>query len=446
MNLLTLCLLWLLCQTGIAQPAPTLPLMVSTNGRYLVGQNGQPFLYQADTGWQLFARLTLAEAREYLVARKVHGFTAVQVMLSINPDSVNRAGQKPLIDYDFGKPNEMYFAHAERVIRIADSLGLVMNIAPFWIGCCREGFGVQAKHEVYKQSGPAGAMRMGQYLGTRFGKLNNIIWTMGGDNDPQSIRAEIVAMAEGLRKTAPRQLITYHASPPHSSTDLFQYAPWLGYSMIYTYWREKPNDWVDSQQLVHVYETALREYNKTDRMPFILGESQYEGDGSRFGNDMGTPQQVRRQAWWTMLCGGAGHAYGHDGWNFPAGWRQIINYPAGSQHLRHVRGLLETFPWWQLQPDQKHQVLVSGYGQYTQANYVAAAVSADKTRLVAYLPQPGIVTVDLGQLKGSALVARWFDPRTGQFGKPESLAGQSGLKRFGSPPQDDWVLVVNEGK
>ncbi len=43
-----------------------------------------------------------------------------------------------------------------------------------------------------------------------------------------------------------------------------------------------------------------------------------------------------------------------------------------------------------------------------QANYVAAAVSADKTRLVAYLPQPGIVTVDLGQLKGSALVARWF--------------------------------------
>ena len=32
----------------------------------------------------------------------------------------------------------------------------------------------------------------------RFGKLNNIIWTMGGDNDLKSIRAEIVAMAEGL--------------------------------------------------------------------------------------------------------------------------------------------------------------------------------------------------------------------------------------------------------
>ena len=105
-------------------------------------------------------------------------------------------------------------------------------------------------------------------------------------------------------------------------------------------------------------------------------------------------------------------------------------------------GLLETFPWLQLQPDQKHQVLVGGYGQYTWDNYVAAAVSADKTRLVAYLPQPGLVTVDLSQLNGAALVARWFDPRTGQFGKPEALSGQTGLKRFLSPPQDDWVLVI----
>ena len=103
----------------------------------------------------------MPEAREYLVACKVQGSTAIQVMLSINPDSVNRAGQNPLIDYNFGKPNETYFAHIERVIRIADSLSLVMNVAPFWIGCCHEGFGEQAKHEICKQSGPAGAGQMG---------------------------------------------------------------------------------------------------------------------------------------------------------------------------------------------------------------------------------------------------------------------------------------------
>lgn len=84
----------------------------------------------------------------------MHGFTAIQVMFSMNPDSANRAGQKPLIDYDFAKPNDTFFTHAEAVPKIADSLGLLVNIAPFWIGCCREGYGVGHKHEVYANSAP----------------------------------------------------------------------------------------------------------------------------------------------------------------------------------------------------------------------------------------------------------------------------------------------------
>lgn len=434
---------WLCLQavTGLAQSRPQFPLKVSENGRYFVDQVDKPFLYQADTGWQIFARLTLPEAREYLTLRKQHGFNTIQVQLSMNPDSANRAGQKALVDYDFAKPNEPYFAHVERVMQVADSLGLLLNMAPFWIGCCREAYGIGGRHEVYAQSGLAKARQMGQYLGKRFGKYKNLLWTIGGDNDPRTIRNEIIAMAEGLHAAAPQQLLTYHGSPPHSSTDLFQYAPWLGFSMIYTYWREKPNDYVDPQQMPHVYEAALREYNKSDRIPFILGESQYEGDGSRYNNDIGTPQQMRRQAWWTMLCGGAGHAYGHDGWDFPRQWRDIVNYPGGSQHMRHLRTFLEALPWWQLVPDQKHTVLLNGYGEFTKANYVSAAVTDDKTVLVAYLPQPGLVTVDMGQLKAANLTARWYNPRSGQYGKEEAVRNQ-GVKRFVSPPQDDWVLLI----
>lgn len=421
---------------------PAFPLKVSDNGRYFVDQTGKPFLYHADTGWQIFARLTLPEAREYFMLRQKQGFNTIQVQISMNPDSVNRQGHRALIDYDFTKPDENYFTHTERIIQVADSLGLLLNIAPFWIGCCREAYGIGGKNEVYAKNGPEKARQMGQYLGRRFGKYANIIWTMGGDNDPRTIRREIEALAEGLKSAAPRQLQTFHGAPPHSSTDLFQYAPWLGFSMIYTYWREKPNEWVDSQQMVHVYETALREYNKTDRMPFILGESQYEGDGSRFANDMGSPQHVRRQAWWTILCGGTGHAYGQDGWNFPADWRTIMNYPGGSQHMRYVRTFFESIPWHRLQPDQRHSILVSGYGDYMKANYVTAAATDDKTTLVAYLPQPGSVMVDLGQLKSASMNARWYNPRTGQFNKGEPVTNQ-GVKRFTSPPQDDWVLLIN---
>lgn len=435
-------LLLLTEQLSYAQTQFIFPIKASANGRYFVDQANKPFLYQADTGWQLFARLTLSEAREYLITRKQHGFSAIQVQISMNPDSTNRAGHKALIDYDFSKPNEPYFTHVERVIQVADSLGLLLNIAPFWIGCCHEAYGIGGRHEVYAQSGPAKARQMGQYLGKRFGKVNNIVWTIGGDNDPRTIWAEIVALAEGLHATSPNQLLTFHGSPPHSSTDLFQYAPWLGFSMIYTYWREKPNEWLDPQQMPHVYEAALREYNKTDRMPFILGESQYEGDGLRYANDIGIPQHVRRQAWWTMLCGGAGHAYGHDGWDFPKQWRSIINYPGGAQQMRHVRTFFDAILWWQLTPDQKHTILIGGYGEFMKANYVSSAVSDDKTVFVAYLPQPGPVTIDLSQLKGPNLTVRWYNPRTGQFSKSEKMANQ-GLKRLISPPQDDWVLLIN---
>ena len=212
---------------------------------------------------------------------------------------------------------------------------------------------------------------------------------MGGDNDPLTIRKEIEALAQGIKSTAPHQLITFHARPPHSSTDLFQYAPWIDFSMIYTYWREKPHG--NPEQMVEVYETALREYLKTDKMPFILGESQYEGSGKIYPNDMGSPHHIRRQAWWTMLSGGAGHAYGHDGWFFPTSWRTIMQYP-GARHLQYVISFFQSVSWWQLAPDLGHQIILHGYGNYTQANYVTAAASEDKSMFVAYLPQPGALT------------------------------------------------------
>ncbi len=435
--LLTACLCFL---TFFVFSQPKFPLKVSDNGRYFIDSNGNPFFYQADTGWQLFARLTLSEAREYLKLRRDQGFTAIQVMISINPDSVNRAGEKPFIDYDFSRPNEKYFNHTAKVIEIADSLGLLLTIAPAWIGCCREGYGVEAKHEMYKDNGVEKSKKYGLYLGKMFGHFNNIFWLAGGDNDPLSIRKEIEGVATGLKQVAPHQLITFHAGPPHSSTDLFQYAPWLGFSMIYTYWREKPNEWLNPEKMVEVYEAALREYVKSDRMPFVLGESQYEGTGIAYPNDMGTPHIVRRQAYWTMLSGGAGHAYGHDGWSFPKEWRTIMKYP-GAEQMRYVKNFFQSINWWKLIPDYNHEILIANYGNYSSSAYVTGAYSEDKTTFVAYLPKPGYITLDLSKLKGPTLTGRWYNPQNGEYKKIDPVKNQ-GVKKFFSPFFDDWVLII----
>jgi hypothetical protein len=179
-------------------------------------------------------------------------------------------------------------------------------------------------------------------------------------------------------------------------------------------------------------------------MPFILGESQYEGNGSLYANDMGSPLHVRRQAYWTLLCGGAGHAYGQDGWSFPATWRTIMQYP-GAEQMGHVIRFFESVPWWQLVPDLRHQILLQGYGQYTKSDYVTAAATADKSWFVAYMPKPGPLTIDLGQLQGPKITARWYNPRTGEYTSAGEFSNQ-GVKKIHSPLQEDWVLILKTEK
>ena len=46
-------------------------LKVSENKRFLVFEDGSPFFYLGDTGWELFHRLDKAETQKYLEGQKV---------------------------------------------------------------------------------------------------------------------------------------------------------------------------------------------------------------------------------------------------------------------------------------------------------------------------------------------------------------------------------------
>lgn len=416
------------------------PLKISANKRHFVTQQGQPFLYHADTGWQIFTKLTTEEAVEYLSFRKSQGFNTIQVQIAMAPEQTNRAGQLAFYgDMDFSRPNEAYHDHVASIIAKASEMNLLIVMSQPWLGCCEEAFGNRPDKPIQK-NGPAKNRQYGQYLGRKFAAAKNLFWIMGGDNDPKGDRAGLVVMAEGLRETAPaHQLMTYHASPPHSSTDLFQYAPWLGFSFIYTYWPEKPNAWVKDKPQVHVYEAARREYLKSDLLPFVLGESQYEGSGV-IDNDMGTPQMVRRQAYWAVLYGAAGQAYGSDLWGFPKNWRELMKYP-GANQLGHFIRFFESIPWWTLRPDYRHAAVVGGYGEWGRNDYVTAAVSEDRNLMVAYIPELQSVTVDFGHLAGESFTVSFLDPRTGATLKTETVHGRKVL-RLASPPAEDLVLMI----
>ena len=437
----------LLCAAGPSgdlTAEPRYPLKVGENRRHLVDQAGTPFLYQADTPWMLFTKLTEAEAKDYIARRKEQGFTALQVMLTGFLGMTNLAGERPFAgtppEQDFARPDERFFAHVDRVVAEARRQGMLLAIAPAWSGCCGEGWAGKEKDGAPKPLNANGAEKsrgFGRWLGGRYGRSDNVMWILGGDNDPDNARAEIRALGLGLKETAPRQLITYHAASTHSSTDVWPADErWLDVSMVYSYFRGFDKAWNKDQP--DIYEVSHAEFAKIPVRPFFLGESTYEGEHG----DRGSALQARKQAYWCVLGGGFGHAYGSPDWNMPANWREVLGLP-GADSLRHLRAVLGSRPWWKLVPDVNNVVAVEGRGTFATNDHTVTALADDGSFALSYLPTRRTLTIDLSKISGAKVGASWSNPRTGETTFVGSLTDK---QRHGfEPPADgDWVLVLED--
>ena len=99
-------------------------LHVSSNGHYLSYEDGTPFFWLGDTGWELFHRLKLAEIATYLDNRKQKGFNVIQAAVLAEFDGLrkpNQYGDLPLENLDPTTPNEKYFQLVDTVVKLASS-------------------------------------------------------------------------------------------------------------------------------------------------------------------------------------------------------------------------------------------------------------------------------------------------------------------------------------
>jgi hypothetical protein len=286
-------------------------------------------------------------------------------------------------------------------------------------------------------NGPGKAHDLGRWLGQRFAKYQNVMWILGGDNDPHDAREEMRQLGLGLKEGAPHQIITFHAASSHSSTDVWPADErWLDVSMVYTYFRGFNKAWNKNQP--DVYEVSHAEYAKIPVRPFFLGESTYEGEHGAWGSEL----QARKNAYWCVLGGGMGHAYGSPNWNQPANWREVLRLP-GAASLKHFRRVFESRPWWTLIPDVQNVVAVEGRGTFATNDYATTALARDGSFAVAYLPVKRALTIDLSKLSGDAVVGWWFNPRNGEATRIGELSEKQ--RRSFEPPADgDWVLVLDD--
>jgi hypothetical protein len=429
-----------------AQPAtttPAYPVKKSSNGRYLVDQRNVPYLIAGDAPQSLMVNLSEADADMYLANRKSHGFNAVWINLLCKSGTAGRKDGSTfdgILPFraadDLSTPNEKYFARCDRMIQLAEKHGILVILDP-----CET-----IDHlSVMVQNGVAKCRAYGQFLGDRYKSFDNILWMSG--NDFQTWKdarndAAATATALGIKDKDKRHLHTveldYHLS---GSLDDAKWAPIISLNATYSYYPS--------------YAQVLKDYNRSNFVPVFLIEADYEFE------QQSTPAILRRQEYWTNLSGATGQVYGSGPiWRFSKGWQSTLNSP-GAVQMAFVKALFEPRAWYDLVPDQKHSVVIAGYGTFdattTDGNrfvmtsdYVTAGRTPDGSLVMAYLPTLRPLTVDMTKLRAPA-AAQWYDPSRGAYtaigGSPFPNKG----RRVFTPPGNnhdgdgDWVLVLEAG-
>lgn len=438
--------------------SPHAMIRPTPDGRRLQRRDGTPFLYLADTAWELFHRLTLNEARLYLADRAHKGFTVIQAVLLAELDGLqtpNAQGDLPLHELDPRRPNEAYFAHVDAVIATGAALGLVFALVPTWGDKVTRAHGVGP--EIFDVER---AHAYGRWVGQRY-RDADVIWINGGDRPPTGAEPVWRALAAGLREgDGGLHPITFHGcdGPDRRSSSAFfpPDEPWLDFNFAYS-----GHFWGKASHAIIARDRALE-----PRKPVLDGEPRYENhpyvdefdtifmrpdrwDGVTRGNSW----QVRQAAYWAVFAGAAGHTYGcHDVWQFWTPRRHGITHPTthwidalqfhGAWQMGFLRHLLEARSWATLVPDPA--LLVTPVAD--AASHVECCRDEHGRCLLAYLARGGRVTVNATGLRTAGAIERWFDPRTGRWSATAPAVRCSDALVCTAPTSgemQDWVLVLD---
>lgn len=429
-------------------------LKVSENKRFLVFDDGTPFFYLGDTGWELLHRLNKQETEKYLENRRAKGFTVIQAVVLAELDGLNTPnaeGNKPLIGNDPLKPDEAYFRHVDWVVKKAGEKGLFIGMLPTWGDKWNRMWG--AGPQIFN---PENAKAYGKFLGERYRNSPNIIWILGGDRPIEvEIQRQIVcAMALGLKEgDGGTHLMTFHPTGGCGSSENLHNETWLDFNM-----RQNGH----SQSYTERYYMTSDDYNREPAKPVIDGEPIYEDHPVDFNPDRyghSTATDVRRPLYWDLFSGACGHTYGHHSvWQMWSPERDPVNRPLmpwyeaidqkGAAQMIYGRLLMESRPYLTRIPDNslivndKIVTSVPGAGNY---RFVATR-DLKGTCAMVYAPVGRKFTVRMDVIKGKDVIAWWFNPRNGEALEAGRYSNTGTMSFMPPNPGEnlDWILVLDD--
>ena len=423
------------------------PLKTSVNHRYLVDHNNRPFLLVGDSPQALIGARSSGDAAAYFVDRRAHGFNAVWINLLCddytfcNANGTTFDGIAPFTsgaspsDYDLSTPNPAYFSKVDVVLSRAAENGIVVFLDPIetggWI-------------QTLEHNGTAKAFNYGAFLGGRYKNVPNIVWQSGNDfqtwetsNTDNNLVKQVMAGIASV-DNAHLQTIELDFRRSYSNQDT-ALAPLVTVDFAYTYY--------------DTYDYVLKAYNSSPASPVFMGEANYEGENLP-GVDGGSLGNLRKQEYWTLTSGATGQLYGEFQTD-QTDWTSLsqIDTPGVTQ-LSYATRLFNSVAWWNLVPDQTHQVVTAGYGTYradaldiSNSTYATTAWVPDGSVSITFAPVSTTLTLSMSKFKG-AVTARWMDPTNGVFTTVNgSPFPNTGSRAFATPGNNsggdaDWLLVL----
>ena len=155
--LAVLIMLFSRCGAEATEPGAGLQkLQVSSNGRFLVQEDGSPFFWLNDTAWFL-PKVSNADVSFYLADRAQKRFTSVMITCMYHSDVLYH-GEGPFLNDNTDTPNATFWEHIDFILSEAEHYGLYVAVTVM----CAEDYQALIGNDLDK------AARLGYWLGSRY--------------------------------------------------------------------------------------------------------------------------------------------------------------------------------------------------------------------------------------------------------------------------------------
>lgn len=443
-----------------ASPDATLAmrLSVSSNGRYLENQSGNPVHLRGFSAWPLFLSnpARLDDYLDYVQSRIGSSSTS---KIALKTQAICKWGDNapntfddiaPFTGADFSTPNPTYWARIDEIVANVRARGMYLFFggAYYGYGPAVGTPGAQGWYEEIDDAGSTVIREYFEFLGARYANEPHIIWAFYGDNTPPHTGTTETpeyteAMLDGLDDGGATQLRIAHLAGEDTSAEVIPTGhPWPIFS-FYT--------WEDPQS---IEEYALDAW-AADVGPIAQVEVKYE-------HNISPPLALRRQ-WWRALLGGslAYNDYGNEGFGYPdadnapfwpgGDWEDYVDDP-GLTWYKILADVVTAESWHLLEPElagETDLVTTGANGNWNTVgndNYVSRCLASDGSCAFFYTETGASFTVDLSEFSG-AVEAHWIDPTAAISPISAGTFSNSGTQAFSratanNAGANDWCLRI----